>query len=255
MVAMELQTANLTALLLAMVRASAWLALCPPFNSRLIPARIKALLALALALPMSPKLAGQVPELATSALLVSVVEQVVVGAALGFITALLFAAIQAAGDMIDLFGGFTLAMAFDPLSQVQSSIFGRFYNLLAVTLLFATEGHQMVLRGFMMSYTSLPLNDTLSLETLSRLLTEGVVDMFLAAIQIAGPLIAVLFLTDVGFGLLNRVAPALNAFSLGFPAKIFLVLMLGGTAIAVLPRALDSIIEKAVTAVITLSGA
>ena len=47
--------------------------------------------------------------------------------------------------------------------------------------------------------------------------------MFLSALQIAGPLIAVLFLTDVAFGLLNRVAPALNAFQLGFPAKIFLV--------------------------------
>ena len=67
--------------------------------------------------------------------------------------------------------------------------------------------------------------------------------MFLAALQIAGPLIAVLFLTDVAFGLLNRVAPALNAFSLGFPAKIMLTLTLAGTAIAVLPRALDGLID------------
>ena len=69
--------------------------------------------------------------------------------------------------------------------------------------------------------------------------------MFVAALQIAGPLIAVLFLTDVAFGLLNRVAPALNAFQLGFPAKILLVLTLSGTAIAILPRALDGLIDKA----------
>jgi flagellar biosynthetic protein FliR len=78
--------------------------------------------------------------------------------------------------------------------------------------------------------------------------------MFVSALQIAGPLIAILFLTDVAFGLLNRVAPALNAFQLGFPAKIFLVLTLAGTAIAVLPRALSSIVEHAVSAVVHLSG-
>jgi flagellar biosynthetic protein FliR len=78
--------------------------------------------------------------------------------------------------------------------------------------------------------------------------------MFLAAIQIAGPLIAVLFLADVALGLLNRVAPALNAFQLGFPIKIFLVVALSGIAIAMLPTILDTLVEKAVTAVVRLSG-
>ena len=78
--------------------------------------------------------------------------------------------------------------------------------------------------------------------------------MFLAALQIAGPLIAVLFLTDAAFGLLNRVAPAFNAFQLGFPAKIGLVLVLSGTAIAMLPGALDSLIDRAVSAVVQLTG-
>jgi flagellar biosynthetic protein FliR len=178
----------------------------------------------------------------------------VVGVGLGFLTALFFAAVQAAGDLLDLFGGFSLAFAFDPLSQNQSSVFGRFYNLLAVTLLFASDGHQMVLRGFLQSYRTLPLTDTLSLTNLSKLLTEGLDDMFVAALQMAGPMIAVLFLTDIAFGLLNRVAPALNAFSLGFPAKIFLTLAMAGTAIAVLPRALDGLVDKAVSAVMSLTG-
>jgi flagellar biosynthetic protein FliR len=123
-----------------------------------------------------------------------------------------------------------------------------------VTLLFASDGHQLVLRGFLQSYKTLPLNETLSMETLNRLVTDGLGELFLAALQIAGPLIAVLFLTDVAFGLLNRVAPALNAFQLGFPAKIFLVVTLSGTAITVLPRALDGLVTKAVSAVVFLSG-
>jgi flagellar biosynthetic protein FliR len=250
----DLPIAQLIAVFLGAARAGAWLMLCPPFNSRLIPAQVKVLLSIGIALPMAPYLTASVPSLQTSAIIAATVLQLFVGAALGFITFVFFAAVQAAGDLIDVFGGFTLAAAYDPLSQNQSSVFGRFYNLVAVTLLFASDGHQLVLRGFMQSYKTLPLDASFSLETFSTVLTDGVGEMFLAALQIAGPLIAVLFLTDVAFGLLNRVAPALNAFQLGFPAKIFLVLTLSGTAIAVLPQALDGLIDKAVTVVVRLSG-
>ena len=250
----DLPITELIAVMLGAVRAGAWLTICPPFNNRLIPPQIKALLSVGLALPMAPYLRGTVPSIETSDIIASAALQVFVGASLGFITALIFAAVQAAGDLIDVFGGFTLAMAFDPLSMNQSSIFGRFYNLTAVTLLFASDGHQLILRGFMQSYQTLPLNANFSMGTFSKLLIAGVGEMFLAALQIAGPLIAVLFLTDVAFGLLNRVAPALNAFQLGFPAKILLVLTLAGTAIAVLPRALSGLVQEAVSAVVQLTG-
>ncbi len=250
----DVPIAELIAVMLGAVRAGAWLVICPPFNSRLIPGPVKALLSVGFALPMAPYLRTSIPSIETADIIACAALQVFVGAALGFVTALFFAAVQAAGDLLDVFGGFTLAMAFDPLSLSQSSIFGRFYNLMAVTLLFASDGHQLVLRGFMQSYEALPLDANFSMATFNRLLVEGVGHMFLAALQIAGPLIAVLFLTDVAFGLLNRVAPALNAFQLGFPAKILLVLVLSGTAIGVLPRVLDGIVDTAVSAVVHLSG-
>ncbi|MBM2617372.1 flagellar biosynthetic protein FliR [Actinoplanes sp. LDG1-06] len=247
-------TAELLALMLGAARTGAWMMVCPPFNSRLIPGTVKALLSIGLTLPMAPYLRGTLPSLQTSDIIFSILIQVFVGAGLGFVTALLFAALQAAGDLIDLFGGFTLAMGYDPLSQNQSSIFGRFYNLVAITLLFATDGHQLVLRGFLQTFKTVPLNWTFSSGEFSELLIRGIGEMFMAAIQIAGPLIAVLFLTDVAFGLLNRVAPALNAFQLGFPAKIFMVLLISGIAISALPGVVDSIVERAVNAVVTISG-
>jgi flagellar biosynthetic protein FliR len=246
--------AELLAIMLGAARAGAWMMLCPPFNSRLIPGSVKALLSVGLALPMAPYLKSSIPSIETSDIIASAALQVFIGAALGFVTLLLFAAIQAAGDLLDVFGGFTLAMAYDPLSQSQSSIFGRFYNLVAVTLLFASNGHELILRGFLQTFQTLPLNASFTMGTFNQLLIKGVGEMFLAALQIAGPLIAVLFLTDVAFGLLNRVAPALNAFQLGFPAKIFLVLTLSGTAVVILPRILDTIVKQAVSAVVQLSG-
>lgn len=250
----DVPIADLLALLLGAARTGAWMMICPPFNSRLIPGTVKALLSIGLTLPLFPYLRHTVPSLDTGDILASAALQVFVGASLGFITALLFAALQAAGDLLDVFGGFTLAMGYDPLSLNQSSVFGRFYNLVATTILFASDGHQVILRGFLQSFKTLPLNVTFSFTTFSQLLLKGVGEMFLAALQIAGPLIAVLFMTDVAFGLLNRVAPALNAFQLGFPAKILMVLLLSGLAITTLPQVLETIVDKATSAVLQISG-
>jgi flagellar biosynthetic protein FliR len=254
---LSVPTAELTALLLASVRAAAWLVICPPFNSKAIPTQLKALLSVAIALPVVPALVSRVPELDTGAMVVSLAEQVVLGTALGFLTAVLFSAIQAAGNLIDVFGGFSLAFAFDPMDATSNggnSVFGRFYNIMALTLLFATDGHQLILRGFTTSYNVLPLDGTLSLETLQHLLTKGLTEMFLATVQIAGPLIAVLFCAEIGLGLLSRVAPALNVFSLSFPVKILLTLAGVGLAISVLPLAVNNLVDKAVQAVMQAMG-
>jgi flagellar biosynthetic protein FliR len=250
----DVPIAQLLAVMLGAARAGGWMMISPPFNSRMIPGPIKALLSVAFALPMAPYLKTQLPSIETFDIIASAAFQVFIGAALGFITALFFAAIQAAGDLIDVFGGFTLAAALDPFSFNQSSVFGRFYNLLAMTLLFASDGHQLILRGFLQTFRTLPLDASFSMGSFSDLLIRGLAEMFLAAVQIAGPLIAVLFLADVALGLLNRVAPALNAFQLGFPLKIGMVLVLSGAAIAMLPGALSNLVSKAVSAVVKLGG-
>jgi flagellar biosynthetic protein FliR len=85
---------------------------------------------------------------------------------------------------------------------------------------------------------------------LAHTLTTGLTDLFVAALQIAGPLIAVLFLADVGLGLLTRVAPALNAFALGFPLKILLTLSLGVTAYLALPNVVAALTDSSLSALL-----
>ena len=76
--------------------------------------------------------------------------------------------------------------------------------------------------------------------------------MFLAAMQIAGPMVAVLLLGDVALALLSRASPAMNVFSLGFPVKIMLTLAMLGLTFPLLPTALDALMETAVTAFLAL---
>jgi flagellar biosynthetic protein FliR len=247
----RVETDTLLAILLGSARAAGWLAICPPFSTRGIPAPAKALLSVAIAVPLTPRLASQVPApLSAPVLLATAAEQVAIGMALGFVTALLFAAIQSAGNLLDLFGGFSLAFTLDPFGFQGNAVFGRFYNITATALLFATDAHQLVLRGFTQSYKAVPLDGMLSWEGLSRTLTTGAGHMFVAALQIAGPLIAVLFVTDIALGLLSRAAPALNPFNLGFPAKILLTLLIVGSAFMLLPSAVAALADKAVHAVL-----
>lgn len=245
---------TLLAFLLATVRAGAWLVVAPPFNGRLVPAPAKALLAAGLALPVATQLSAQVPAMDMPAILGAVVMQVAVGMGLGFIVYLLMAAVQAAGSFLDLFGGFTLASAFDPLSLSQSAVFGRLHQFFAVLLLLVSDGHLLVLRGFYRSYQAIPLDGSLPLSSLSNALVTGVGGFFAAALQIAAPLIAVLFLADVGLGLLTKIAPSLNAFQLGFPMKMLLTLLLAGLTFPLLPGIVAELARRATAVIAGLGG-
>jgi flagellar biosynthetic protein FliR len=237
--------------LLASVRFAAFLVLAPPFSHRGVPAPVKVALALGLALAVAPNLDAQ-PASSIATFLGALVLQAVVGAALGALVAVVFAAVQSAGSLIDLFGGFQLATAFDPMMLTSNAPFGRLYQMAAVTLLFVTDAYQVVLAGLVRSFRAVPLGVVPSTASLAETMAGAVSQMFLAALQVAGPLVVVLFLADVGLGLLTRVAPALNAFALGFPLKILLTLVLGGLAFVALPGVIDALANDAGRA---LSGA
>ncbi|MBV9822270.1 MAG: flagellar biosynthetic protein FliR [Actinobacteria bacterium] len=232
----QLGTASVVTLLLASIRITAWLMVAPPFATGGVPRTVRVMLSVGLALAVSNTAAAHAPAAELGPLVTSAVEQLVIGASLGFLTRLLFAAVEAAGALIDLSGGFSLAFAYDPLSASTTSVFGKFYGLLATTLIFATNAHLVILQGFLRTFNTLPLDGTMSLAHLDRELVHGVTGMFVAALQIAAPLIAVLFLADVALGLLSRVSPQLNVFQVSFPLKIMLTLGLVGLSFAAMPR-------------------
>ena len=147
------------ALLLVTMRISAWLVVAPPFNTprhpdagqgRRSPSGSRC--------AIGPRLVDQAPALGRrSRLLLARRCPGVVGLTLGFVAQLLFAAVQAAGELIDLASGFTLASAVRPaVDNAAARMFGRFYQLLAVTLLFATNGAPVLVRGFMRIVRGVP---------------------------------------------------------------------------------------------------
>ena len=114
--------------------------------------------------------------------------------------------------------------------------------------------HERSLAGLVRTFDALPLGASLDLSVLAHAATTGITQMFIAALQIAGPLVIVLFLTDVGLGLLTRVAPALNAFALGFPLKIWMTLSFAAVVYLAMPRVVDGLVTKAVRTVMGVTG-
>lgn len=255
-----LPLATIEVVMLTGVRIAAFLVIAPPFSHRAIPGTVKAMLAGGLGLAVAPRAVeasteaglpvGESIASGTASFIGDLLMQVLIGAALGFVVAMVFAAVQSAGAVIDLFGGFQLAAAFDPMSMTSGAQWSRLYQITTLVLLFASDAYQVVLGGLARTFDALPLGATLDLAVLAQTLTTGLTGMFVAALQIAGPLIAVLFLADVGLGLLTRVAPALNAFALGFPLKILLTLTLGVTAYLALPGVVAALTDTSVTSLL-----
>lgn len=234
----------LAVVLLTTLRVSAFLVVAPPFSGRGIPARVKAALSFALALPVAPMLRSQAPQLELGPLLNAALYQVVVGLSMGFVVYLFVSVVQAAGSLVDLTSGFALAALYDPLSEASSSVFGRIHNLVAITLLFAMNGHLLVLRGVLTTFELLPVRP-LAFGDLGRLVSQDVGRFLAAALQIAAPVLVVLFLAELALGLLSKAVPTLNIFSVSFPVKILLAIGLAGIAFALLPGGLSMLMDRA----------
>jgi flagellar biosynthetic protein FliR len=243
-----LDQAWMEAVMLAGVRMIAFIVIAPPFSHNGFPLRIKGMLAIGLALAVSPRVTPGYTVTDTAGFITALVLEIVVGAALGFLVYLIFAAIQSAGALVDLFGGFQMSQAFDPQGMINGAQFTRLFQMTALALLFASDGYQLVIGGLTRSFSAIPVGAGIDMGAPAQAMMAATSQMFLAAIQIGGPLLVVLFLADVGLGLLTRVAPALQAFQLGFPLKVFMTLALGSMVFTALPRVVAALTGQAVDA-------
>src|SRR4051812_35193137 len=124
--------------------------------------------------------------------------QVLVGLILGWGTGLLLHAFEAAGAVIDISSGFSVAALLDPVSGSTAAVFARFSNMLFVTLFFATNAYDAVLRGFTRSFDAVPADTFPGFSgDAASSIAHAVSGLVLAAIQIGAPVLGALFLTEV----------------------------------------------------------
>jgi flagellar biosynthesis protein FliR len=240
------------AFLLVVTRLGAALSVAPPFDGPAVPVRIRLAIATALAMAVAGNHAGDLPS-TTPALISSIAYQVSVGLMMGFVLRLLLSAVQAAGSLIDLLVGYSSATLFDPFSQAAATPVARLYQLLAVVLLVVLDGHLLIVHGVLRSYEAAPLGG-LRFDSVGEVLTEGVGQMVIAAIEIAFPVLVALILADAVMGLVTRAAPKLNVMVLGFAVKSLVLLGVLGLALPLVANGVSTLLVRGVRWGVTLAG-
>ena len=215
---------QLLAFILVLVRVSGIIATAPVFGSSNIPPQIKVVLSLMLALILYPfiPLITVYPDRPDHYIML-IASEMLIGLVLGIIARFLFAAVEFAGTVIGFQMGLGMAMVFDPQSQEQISIVGKFENITVTLIFLAMDGHLIVLQALVRSYSVLPPGGASISRPLVENLTELSASVFVIGLQIGAPLIVALFLANAIVGLLARSVPQIQVFVVGFP----LTLMLG----------------------------
>lgn len=213
-----------------LTRIMGLISVAPLFGNRSVPARVKLGLGILLTVVVAPAIppVPQIEPISMLGLLI-VVQQFLIGIAMGFSMRVVFAAVEYAGEVIGLTMGLGFATLFDPQSQGRSSAISQFLGLLTIMLFLALNIHLMLLAVLIESFTSLPIGDTTLTGGMFYRLTEWGGRIFSAGLQLALPVVAALLITNMALGILTRAAPQLNLFAIGFPLTLgvgFIVLLL-----------------------------
>lgn len=199
----------------------------PVFANKQMPARIKILIIIVL----SAAMAYYVPvnyavQLTTPAYFIAaLVLEVAIGYTIGLVAYVCFAAIQLAGQIMDMQMGFAIVNVVDPMSGTQVPLMGNFSNLLALLIYLSINGHHYLLQALAQSYQVIPVLGAHISTNFMDLLVEITVYMFIMAVKISAPVVIAILTTDIAMGFVARAVPQMNVFIVGIPLKIFMGLI------------------------------
>jgi flagellar biosynthetic protein FliR len=215
----------ITPLLWPFLRALALFSALPVIGTRTVPARVRIALAAFVALaaqgvmpPLAPELVAL--PLASPTALLLVVQQLVIGLALGFAVRIVFAAIEFAGEIAGLQMGLNYAGYFDPVSASTGTTTSRFYGTLCAWLFVVIGGHLVVIAALVQSFTAFPIGPEPMAFLRATAPHRWGAEIFATGLWLALPLVAMLLFVNLVLGAVSRVAAQLNVFSIGFPVTL-----------------------------------
>lgn len=226
--------AILSLMLLTLARMLPIIALSPFFGSRILPHPVKVTFALSLWVIFLPRLLEitETPLDFNVRLLAYMGKEVFVGFVIGFIIAVPFMIVQNVGMIIDHQRGGASLMVNDPTIQNQSSPLGTLFNMVLIVLFFQIDGPFYFIQGIIKSYETIPPDRFLSPDFFAsnspywKLQIELLNKLMIISIQLAGPALIVILMTDFFLGIANRLAPQVQITFLGMPLKSLLALMI-----------------------------
>jgi flagellar biosynthetic protein FliR len=203
------------------VRIGACFMVAPAFGATFVPARLRIILAGAVALLVAPLVASPsgITPFSTAGIVVTA-QQVLIGVALGFSLQVLFDAVTMGGQLVANSMGLSFAFNVDPLHGTSTPALGQFYTLLVMLTFLALDGHLALIEMLVQGFQSLPVGATgLDHDKIWTVVAWGS-QVFAGALSVALPGVTALLIVNLAFGIMSRAAPTLNLFAVGFPVAL-----------------------------------
>lgn len=214
--------------LLILARVSGIFLVSPIFSNRIVPPQVKGLLSLILSLVLFEGLNLKVPYIPEQLgpFTVYLVSEVMIGFVIGFVAQFTFAAIQFAGQAIDMQLGFAVVNVIDPVYGTQAPLVGSFNNLLALLLFLAVNGHHYIIAALYQSYQRIPVFGLSNMKATSQMMIDLFGGMLITGLKLAIPIVGAMFVAEMAMGIMARTVPQMQVFFVGIPVKIFLGIIL-----------------------------
>jgi len=224
MTTLSIPSAEIGVFLAILLRVGLVLFMIPVFSSSEVPRTVKVFISIALTALLHLLLRRTVPPLPfqTAAILKIALGEIAFAAIIALSFLVIFASFQFAGELISFQMGFGFVQVVDPQSGNQITVLSRWFQLLAILLFFSMDAHHLVLKALVESFSIVPLGGfVLTTDTLGKfILLSG--QIFIIGMKMAAPVMIILFLTHIAFGLVARFSPEINILIVSFPLTILL---------------------------------
>lgn len=210
--------------MLVFVRVFLFLSFMPVYGDIFMPARVRALTAIAISLVFAPLLHLN-PALMPDTLprfFLFFFPEAILGMALGFVGRLIFASVQFAGTLIGEQVGFGMASILDPTQAGQMPVVGQTLFLATLLVFLGINGDQYFFSALAGTFEQVPPGLLLLPDSLGAFFTQRASEMFILAVQLSMPIIIAIFAANVGLVMLGKGIPTLHLLIESFPIRIML---------------------------------
>ena len=206
--------------LLIFLRATGMFLIMPVFSGAMIPATVRIAISAILAYLLAPIFGnfGGVPG-HWFIVVMQVIHEVLTGLLMVFAVRFLLYALEMAGEIIAVQIGLSLSSNIDPVTRNQATPPNTMLLSLGTILFLVTGAYQFCLVAFARSFEIFPPSAIFEPQSINTVIASSG-RIFLLAVQISAPLLAISFLVNMSFSVLGRAAPSLNVFMLSFPVQI-----------------------------------
>lgn len=235
----------LIAFLWPFVRLAAFIMAAPLWGHSSVPNQVKIGIAVMLAVVIVPTLPPlpQVPIFSWASLGI-IIEQMLIGVAIGMVMRVTLTVVQATGEFIGLKMGLAFATFFDPNTGAQTMILARFLYMVTLLMLLAFNGHLIVIEILAVSFNTLPIGMGGFNPDAWEMLARYGGTIFSSGLLLALPVVAALIVINLALGILNRTAPQLTVFSVGFPITLTIGIALMMILMTDLSRFLENLFAQ-----------